>query len=761
MSTDSAHYLSIMGRAEDNLPQRADANVLGLVSLFWRHRWLLVAGTVLGVAAGVLASRLLEPKYTASTLLMLDPHEARVLNMKAVAQEFAGDTPSIETQIEVLTSRMLAERVIGDLDLTADPEFNPPPSMEGEWAGYARKRLAALTEQLSPWVTSLAGETGAGEDGMAPPADSAAAPARSPAAVAEAVLETFQNHLRVLQQGDSYVIKVSFASTDPLKAARIANRVSDQFVAYQTQSKSVVTRTASDWLARRIAELRQELQASAAAEQAFRAQNGIIVANGIDVPDQELAQVAQSAVTARADAAAKAAKVTMIEKLQVHDGRIAAIPEVINSPLILALRAQETDLLRQEAELRATFGDKHPRMQLISQQLAMVGEKTRREIDRIVDNLRIEAQAAAERQASIEQDVQRIEATMGTKRQAEVRLAELQRESEATRQIYEQLLQRYKETREQQELIEPDVKVLSAAEPPHLPSSPGLVFFGALGFTASALLTSLFVLVRELADTTLRGAGDVERHLGLPRLGLVPALHGKARRGRAYRWLLHRPRSSYASAIQSLAAALRSGPTPPRMLLVTSSLPEEGKTTLAVSLAVSMAQMGAKVLLVDGDFRHPGVHREIGLRPRLGVVELAQGEAGLEEAVAHERSVGLDVLPMAKIAANPGALINGRDFPERLRELRERYDLVIVDSAPVLGMPESRLLAAMADQVVLAVRWGSTGRNTAKHTVRELLDSGARIAGVVLTRVNVKQHARAGYGDAALSYTKYGRYYSS
>ena len=766
MSTDSAHYLSTMGRAEDTLPQRADANVLGLVSLFWRHRWLLVAGTVAGVAVGVLASRLLEPRYTASALLMLDPHEARVLNMKAVAQEFAGDTPSIETQIEVLTSRMLAERVIGDLGLAADPEFNPPPAMAGEWADYARKSLAALTEQFSPWVTSLAEARGAGEGGAEggramPPADAAAVPAKDPAATSEAVLEAFQNHLRVLQQGDSYVIKVSFAASDPVKAARIANHVSDQFVAYQTQSKSVATRTASDWLARRIAELRQELQTSAAAEQAFRAQNGIIVANGIDVPDQELAQVAQSAVTARADAAAKAAKVTMVEKLQAHDGRIAAIPEVINSPLILALRAQETDLLRQEAELRATFGDRHPRMQLISQQLAMVGEKTRREIDRIVDNLRIEAQAAAERQASIEQDVQRIKATMTTKRQAEVRLAELQRESEATRQIYEQLLQRYKETREQQELIEPDVKVLSAAEPPHQPSSPGLVFFGALGFTASALLTSLFVLVRELADTTLRGAGDVERHLGLPRLGLVPALRGKARRGRAYRWLLLRPRSSYASAIQSLAAGLRFGPTPPRVLLVTSSLPEEGKTTLAVSLAISMAQMGARVLLVDGDFRHPGIHRELGLRPRLGVVELVQGEAELEEAVARERAVGLDVLPMAKIAVNPGALINGRDFPERLRELRERYDLIVIDSAPVLGMPESRLLATMADQVVLAVRWGSTGRNTAKHTVRELLDTGARIAGVVLTRVNVRQHARAGYGDAALSYTKYGRYYSS
>jgi succinoglycan biosynthesis transport protein ExoP len=759
MSTDSAYDLSTVRRATGGLPERPDTNVLGLASLVWRHRWLLVVVTAVGAAVGVLSGRLVETKYTASALLVLDPHEARVLNMKAVAQEFAGDAPSIETQVEVLTSRMLAERVIGDLGLAADPELRGTSASGGEWAGHVGGKLAGLAEQLSPWVTSFAGERDAGTPRAAPsPATARVDPA---AAASEVVLEAFQKNLRILQQGDSYVIKVSFTSSDPAKAARIANRVSDQFVAYQVESKSAVTRTASDWLARRIAELRQELQVSAEAEQAFRAQNGLFVANGVDVPDQELAQVAQSGVAARAEAAERAAKVAMVERLQARDGRIAAIPEVINSPLILALRAQETDLLREKAELQATYGDKHPRLQLINQQLAMIGEKTRREIDRIVDNLRIEAQASAERQASIERDMQRIETAMTTKRQAEVHLAELRREGDATRQIYEQLLQRYKETREQQELIEPDVKVLSVAEPPQRPSSPGSVFFGAIGFTASALLTSLFVLVREIADTTLRGAGDVERHLGVPCLGLVPVLRGKARRGRAHRWLLLRPRSSYASAVQSLAAVLRSGPTPPRVLLVTSSLPEEGKTTLAVSLAVCVAQTGARVLLVDGDLRHPGVHREFGLRPRLGIVEFVRGEAGLEDAAVREQAAGLDVLPVAGIAANPGTLVDGPDFPERLRRLRERYDLVVVDSAPVLGMPESRLLAAMADQVVLAVRWGSTGRNTAKHTVRELADAGARLAGAVLTRVDVKRHARDGYGDATLSYTKYGRYYSS
>ena len=423
---------------------------------------------------------------------------------------------------------------------------------------------------------------------------------------------------------------------------------------------------------------------------------------------------------------------------------------------------QEADFLRQEAELNATFGARHPRMKLIAREKATIGEKTNREIDRILENLRVDLQMAAARQASLERDVERIKTVIAQKRQAEVRLGELRRESDAIGRIYQQVLERYKETREQQEIVEPDIKLLSGAVPPQRPAIPEAVLFGAIGFTSSVLLTSLFVLLREMADTTFRSGGEIEYHLRVLRLGLVPTVRG-CRRGRPHHWLLTRPRSAYAASLHLLLRSLRTpGSTAaPKLLLFTSSLPEEGKTTLAVCLAVCAAQTGRKVLLVDADFRHPSVQRELQLRPRQGLAEYVQGEVALEDAVTQIPDLGIDVLPMVCWATNPAAAVESSIFAERLLQLKISYDLVVIDSAPVLGNPETQVLATLADQVVFVVRWSSTTRNTAKHAIRDLVSAGAPIAGAVLTRVNIKRQAQYGYGDAALSFSKYSSYYGN
>lgn len=761
MTTDSSPTSAPNSRPGDG-PERGDANVLGLASLLWRRKWLLIACTTLATGLGVIVGKSLEARYTASALVMLEPRGTRVLEMKAVVEELDANTAAIETQLEVLRSRTLAANVIDSLSLVDDPELGGgPPQPEAPWLGYARAAMSEVLEQVR--FSGIGAAQGRADPVVAALVSAEPSPSLALEAmpVPEKTLEAFRTRLRVVQQGDSYVMKVSFTSVDPAKAARVANAVAEQFIAYQLESKQSVTRSASEWLGHRLSDLRQELETSERAKQAFSAANGLMVANGIDVPDQELAQVAQSAVAARADASEKAAKVRMVERLRASGGRVDAIPEVMSSPLILALRTQEADLSRQEAELSTTFGSRHPRMQLIGHEKAMIGEKTRAEIDRILENLRVEADAAAARQASIERDVERIKATITQKRQAEVQLGEFSRESDASRQIYQQMLQRYKETREQQEITEPDARVLALAVPPQAPSTPGAVFFGAIGFTSSLLLTSLLVLLREVTDTTLRGNDEIERHLRVPRIGLVPAVRNCARNSRPHDWLLAKPRSIYASALQSVLGALRLRHSGPQLLLVTSSLPEEGKTTFAVSLAVCAAQTGRKVLLVDGDFRHPSVQRELSVRPQQGVVEYVLGEVELNRAVLHDVQAGIDVLGMGRLAANPIAVVEDAVFASRLQELKAHYDLVVIDSAPVLGIPETQLLAALADQAVFVVRWGSTKRNTAKHAMLELTRVGVPVAGAVLTRVNVKEHARHGYGDAGMSYSKYSRYYAS
>ena len=440
---------------------------------------------------------------------------------------------------------------------------------------------------------------------------------------------------------------------------------------------------------------------------------------------------------------------------------LESVSDVTNSPVILRLREQVTELERQESELRTLYGERHPRMLQLRDEKDKVAAAIRNEVGRVARTMENDVRVAASRVASIEAALGGLKNRNTKDRAASVQLAELERVALANRTLYEQLLQRFNETRDQQGIVQADAQVVAMAAPPAVPSSPGPKIFAAAGFTVSLVLGSLLAILLERLDRGLRSAREVETALGLTTLGLVPRLDRLRRNQRPHQYLREKPLSSYAEAIRGVLTALKlSNPqNPPKVILVTSSLPEEGKTTFAVSLASLVARSQKRVLLIDLDLRHPSVHRELGWQVSAGLVEYMAGERTLQEVVHNDLETGLHFLPVKAHTTTPTDLLESDRMRQLLQVCRDNYDLIVLDSAPVASVNDTKVAANLADRVVFVVRWGKTIESAARDSLRSLREAGIEPAGAVLAQIDLRKHAQYRYGDIGQYYTRSRRYY--
>jgi len=305
--------------------------------------------------------------------------------------------------------------------------------------------------------------------------------------------------------------------------------------------------------------------------------------------------------------------------------------------------------------------------------------------------------------------------------------------------------------------------MISPANPPLRPSTPGPKVFAVLGFGASGVLAVLLALLIERLSDGLRSEAQVRQVLGLARIGLVPRLGRHLKPGsHPHKHLIERPFSAYTESIRSVFSALKVADRqePGKLILVTSAVPGEGKTTLALSLAVSAAQAGERVLLVDLDLRRPRVLERLDRERLPGICECIAGEATLQDVIISDPDSRVDVLGTGRPTFNPTAVLQSPRFAPMLRALQS-YDRVIIDSPPVLAVSDAQLLAAAVDKVLLVVRWQKTGRELARNAASILRQAQATILGAVITQVDVKKHMRYGYGDVGDCYHKYKGYYTS
>ena len=554
--------------------------------------------------------------------------------------------------------------------------------------------------------------------------------ASSPASeIGTPTLEELEQNLMVYQERKGRVIAVTYTSTSPAESAAIANQIARLYAERHADRQRADKRNA--------------------------------------LVEQQLTALNHQLSMARSDFAARQARLASLQDRQRREGGTAALIESLDSAVLTEFQRDQIALLQSQTELAATLPRTHPDVQSVAVKLQELQQKIDREIDRIVKQLEDDTEIAGARVRSLQQRLETMQvAARSEAREQDVYPRELQRDATAGPQLSESLLRHQRETGEQPEFL-PGVRILSLADPPVLPSSPNPILFVFPALVIFSIAGGFLAMVLEGLDRGLRSERDIKDALGISCLGLVPQLH-LSRKLRVHQYMLRNPFAAYTEAIRSVVVAaleLNSQHRAPKVFLVTSSVPGEGKTTLAVSFAAYAARLQRRVLLVDLAFRSPAVLRELGVSADGGVLEVLQGQP-LGEMIKNAPELAIDYLPLPHHSIDPLTLVGSTKLPELLHQVRESYDCVVIDSSPLLGTTEARLLVPMVDKVLFAVKWGSTQREVAQHAIN-LLGSAyshdkdpAAFASAVVTQVDLKQHARYRHGDVAEVLARKDRYLS-
>ncbi len=712
---------------------------LGELLRVLRRRKGIILGTIVTITAlALLIIFQLTPRYTASSVVMIDPREVQVVDVEAVLSGLSSDRETIESEIQVIRSRGLAKKVVAKLKLDKDPEFNDllrPPTVAGRLLDF--RQYFSKQEKLSEEETAERART--------------------------RIIDAFVEKLEVKQEGRARVIFVSFESENRHTAALVANTLADLYIVAQLEAKFEATKRANTWLNERLSELRAEVGASERAVEEFRAKSGLVRGKDVSLAFQEISEVSSQLIQARLARAGAEARLRQIEvRLSSVDG-VDSVSEVLESPLIQRLRQQEADVERSEAELATVFGARHPKMINVRAEVRDLRAKIEREVGKIVGAVRNEVAVARAREAALEKSLEKLKSELTGLNKSEVQLRAHEREAQANRTLFETFLARFKETSSQQGFQQADATILSRADVPDKASFPRKGLLLAVSMVGAGVLGLLLAFAREQLDHGFRSMEQLEQLMGVSALGIIPSLKRLGAAGKAPEaYLLERPTSAYSEAIRSLHTGLLLSDVdqPPKVILIASALPKEGKTVTAVSLARILGSIGHKVIIVDCDLRRATAHEAFGVSSRPGLVECLTGEKPVDEAIQKDEKSGAHLLAAGAPAPNPPDLLGSEQMKNLLVALAESYELVILDSAPVLAVSDARVLSRLADKTVFLVRWTDTRRETAVAALRQLIDAGSDVAGVVLTMVDVKKHARYGYADSGYYYGRVKKYYT-
>ena len=723
--------------------------LMRMLRVLKNRRWLIAAVTLTLTLATAVAVFQTKPRYAATAKLLLDPQTSRFAKSETpVLPGMLVDREVIESEMQILTSRKLAAKTIDKLGLSNDPEFNK----ELEPAS----QLVSVLQSLRNNIHSILG-----------PREGSVEVDKETITRAK-VIDEFLEKVYVQREGQSRVLGISAETTSPTKSAQIVNTLAEVYFLDNIENEFAQRKRMANWLDDRLTEFRSSAAASQKAVEDYRRQAGLFSTRDDSgkterIDAQQLTQISAQLIQARGDLAALEARLRTVERLDKSGGAdVESVPEVIANPVIGNLRTQEARVQQRAADLETEFGPRHPSMIASKSELQDIRANIRREIGRVLASLRNEVSRARARQNVLQDTYKELEARTAVQNSREIKLAELAREADVNQKILEQFLAQFKEVSAKQALAEPEARIVANAEPPVMPSYPKKGMTVALAFLGSALLGCALALLLERLNSTFRTSEEVEETTRLPVLAVVPRLESGWRFKKAPREVFDQPPPKVSEALLSLSIGLAGrgfGETANRLLL-TSAFPGEGKSSMALSFSRMLANQGREVTLVDADFRRPYVSKSFSIADRPGVSDFILGRSRVADIIYRDPSSSLRVVPTGTSSGLPGKLLEPEALADLLGQLATKNGCIIVDTPPVLVVPDALMLCRFIDHTVLVTRWNKTNRHDVVKTIRQLQGIGANLAGIVLNAVDISKYASYSYKDAKAYMRAYARYYS-
>ena len=701
------NVVAIRQRAEEAYTSPPENGELGSISLrgffgFLVRRRILIACTAIVVAAFCFTAFALQrPHYTATALVMINPAPDRTLQpLQSInGADVSPNAPVVDSQLEVLRSPMLMARLVDTLNLANDPEWNP---------------------QVHP---------------------SAAGAAMTPEA-RQIVIATVSKAVDVRRRGLTYAVEVNVTSARPSRAAQMANQLVQLFQQYELNTQMQSVDRANAWLGSRVQQLRADVQQKEAAVQRYRAQTGLIASQGSLLTEQQTTGLQSDITQARADLAEKEARYSQLMQTINSGGSADAIAGVLNSAVITQLRAQEAEVARRQADLESRYNDQHPAVINVRAEHADITNHLNAEMARITSSLRSEVEVARARVNTLQGSMTVARGELVGNNEQMVTLNELEREATAARDVYQAFLQRYNEIADQGSL-QSGADIVSNATPPTQPSSMRLSLAFVLSIGLGLGLGLVVGFLAEALDEGFVDPDNVEDRVGLPALATIPTLTRQelrilplsARHPTSY--LLERPFSAFAEACRILRTTILfdAARTKPQVVAITSAAPGEGKTTISICLARVSAMSGQRVLLIDCDLRRRSVKDLLDFEPSVGLLQVLAGEVDWRKAIHVDEATGMHILPLSDSGFVSKDVFGGEEMSRLIAELRDAFDLIILDCAPVLAVAETRVIAARADCAVVVASWKKTPVRAVRMALRQLLNAGTNVCGVALNDV--------------------------